>query len=126
MSAIAQFFKFAERKTNLATEARAGLTTFLVMAYILFVNGSIIAKPLGLDPAAVAAGTALVAGLMTIAMGMIGNYPFALAAGSGHQRHRRLHADRQRGSTPPARWASSSSRASRSPCWSRSASGKRS
>src|SRR5437870_11827489 len=55
----------------------------MVMAYILFVNGSIIAKPLGLDASAVAAGTALVAGIMTIAMGVIGKYPFALAAGLG-------------------------------------------
>jgi AGZA family xanthine/uracil permease-like MFS transporter len=83
MDAIAQYFKFAERKTTLGTEARAGLTTFLVMAYIIFLNGNIIAKPLGLDPTAVAAGTALIAGLMTIAMGVVGNYPFALAAGLG-------------------------------------------
>src|SRR6478609_9956459 len=53
------------------------------MAYIIFLNGNIIAKPLGLDPAAVAAGTALIAGIMTIAMGVIGKYPFALAAGLG-------------------------------------------
>ncbi len=83
MSAIAVYFKFGERGTNFSTEARAGLTTFMVMAYILFVNGSIIAKPLGLDPAAVSAGTALIAGIMTIAMGVVGNYPFALAAGLG-------------------------------------------
>ncbi len=83
MSAIAQFFKFDERKTTLGTEARAGLTTFLVMAYIIFLNGNIIAKPLGLDPTAVAAGTALIAGVMTIAMGVVANYPFALAAGLG-------------------------------------------
>jgi AGZA family xanthine/uracil permease-like MFS transporter len=82
-SGLAAFFKFAERGTNIATEARAGVTTFLVMAYILFVNGNIIAKPLGLDPAAVAAGTALIAGIMTLAMGVVGNYPFALAAGLG-------------------------------------------
>ncbi len=80
---LAAFFKFAERGTDLVTEARAGVTTFMVMAYILFVNGAIIAKPLGLDPAAVAAGTALIAGIMTIAMGIVGNYPFALAAGLG-------------------------------------------
>ena len=80
---IAGYFRFAERRTDLVTETRAGLTTFMVMAYILFVNGNIIAKPLGLDPAAVAAGTALVAGLMTIAMGVVGNYPFAIAAGLG-------------------------------------------
>jgi AGZA family xanthine/uracil permease-like MFS transporter len=81
--AIGDYFKFAERGTTLATEARAGLTTFMVMAYIIFLNGNIIAKPLGLDPVAVAAGTALIAGIMTIAMGVVGNYPFALAAGLG-------------------------------------------
>jgi AGZA family xanthine/uracil permease-like MFS transporter len=80
---IADFFKFAERGTSLGTEVRAGLTTFMVMAYIIFLNGNIIAKPLGLDPAAVAAGTALIAGIMTIAMGVVANYPFALAAGLG-------------------------------------------
>ncbi|HYC06600.1 MAG TPA: NCS2 family permease, partial [Candidatus Binatia bacterium] len=77
------YFKFEERGTNLATEARAGLTTFMVMAYIIFLNGNIIAKPLGLDPVAVAAGTALIAGIMTLAMGIVANYPFALAAGLG-------------------------------------------
>ena len=55
----------------------------MVMCYIIFLNGAIIAKPLGLDPVAVAAGTCLIAGLMTIAMGVVGNYPFALAAGLG-------------------------------------------
>ena len=82
-SGLAGYFKFAERGTNLLTESRAGLTTFMVMAYIIFLNGNIIAKPLGLDPVAVAAGTALIAGIMTIAMGLVGNYPFALAAGLG-------------------------------------------
>ena len=50
MEAIATYFKFAERGTDLATEVRAGVTTFMVMAYIIFLNPSIIAKPLGLDP----------------------------------------------------------------------------
>jgi AGZA family xanthine/uracil permease-like MFS transporter len=80
---LAGYFRFAERGTDLVTEARAGVTTFMVMAYILFLNGNIIAKPLGLDPVAVSAGTALVAGIMTIAMGVVSNYPFALAAGLG-------------------------------------------
>jgi adenine/guanine/hypoxanthine permease len=80
---IARYFQFADRKTTIGAEARAGLTTFMVMAYIIFLNGNIIAKPLGLDPVAVAAGTALIAGIMTIAMGVIANYPFALAAGLG-------------------------------------------
>jgi len=80
---LAGYFRFAERGTDLVTETRAGLTTFMVMAYIIFLNGNIIAKPLGLDPVAVAAGTALIGGIMTIAMGVIANYPFALAAGLG-------------------------------------------
>jgi AGZA family xanthine/uracil permease-like MFS transporter len=84
---IASYFKFAERGTDLATEARAGLTTFMVMAYILFVNGAILTAGFGDSStwtlATIAAGTALVAGVMTITMGIIGNYPFALAAGLG-------------------------------------------
>ncbi len=85
---IGAYFKFAERGTDLVTEARAGLTTFMVMAYILFVNPSILTAGFkDLDPAftgpAIAAGTALVAGVMTIAMGLVGNFPLALAAGLG-------------------------------------------
>jgi adenine/guanine/hypoxanthine permease len=91
LDAIAKYFKFAERGTNLATEARAGLTTFMVMAYIIFLNGSILtggmaAAKLPVTPdtvIALAAGTCLVAGLMTILMGVVGNYPLALAAGLG-------------------------------------------
>ncbi len=90
-SGLGRFFHFRERGTTLGTEIRAGVTTFMVMAYILFVNGSILtggfeatgqADP-AWDLATVAAATALVAGVMTIAMGIISNYPFALAAGLG-------------------------------------------
>ncbi|MEX2547408.1 MAG: NCS2 family permease [Chloroflexota bacterium] len=83
MEAIASYFKFAERGATWGTEIRAGVTTFMVMAYIIFLNPNIISGPLGLDPVAVAAGTALIAGIMTIAMGVIGKYPFAIAAGLG-------------------------------------------
>jgi len=83
LEAISRYFKFSERQTTLGTEVRAGVTTFMVMVYILALNGIIIAGPLQLDPVAVAAGTALVAGVMTIAMGLFTNYPFALAAGLG-------------------------------------------
>ncbi|MEO8247282.1 MAG: solute carrier family 23 protein, partial [Chloroflexota bacterium] len=88
---MARFFHFRERGTTLGTEVRAGVTTFMVMAYILFLNGSILtggfaatgqADP-AWDLATIAAATALVAGVMTIAMGLIANYPFALAAGLG-------------------------------------------
>lgn len=82
MDAIATYFKFAERGTTLATEVKAGLTTFLVMAYIIVVNPSILSAA-GVPVAAAAAGTALVAGLLTIAMGVFANAPIALAAGLG-------------------------------------------
>ena len=84
--AIADYFKFEERGTNMATEIRGGLTTFMVMVYIVFVNAGILGAGFGYDPAtiaAVSAATALIAGILTIAMGAIANYPFALAAGLG-------------------------------------------
>ncbi|MGZ8438053.1 MAG: NCS2 family permease, partial [Candidatus Limnocylindrales bacterium] len=57
---LAAFFKFAERGTDLVTEARAGVTTFMVMAYIIFLNPSILSAA-GIDVPAAAAATALVA-----------------------------------------------------------------
>ena len=87
MDAIASYFRFGERGTTLGTEVRAGVTTFMVMSYIIFVNPSILSSgPLeGVGPPflAVAVATALAAGVLTIAMGLATNYPFALAAGLG-------------------------------------------
>jgi AGZA family xanthine/uracil permease-like MFS transporter len=84
---LAGFFKFRERGTSTATEVRAGLTTFMVMAYIIFVNPTILSSgPLaeaGPPFLAVAVATALAAGILTIAMGLATNYPFAMAAGLG-------------------------------------------
>ena len=61
-----KFFKFAERGTNIGTEARAGLTTFMVMAYIIFLNPTILMAGFSADaaetaftPVALSAGTAL-------------------------------------------------------------------
>jgi AGZA family xanthine/uracil permease-like MFS transporter len=79
---IAEYFKFAERGTDMQTEVKAGLTTFLVMAYIIFVNPSILSAA-GIPVPAAAAATALVAGVLTIAMGVVGNVPIAMAAGLG-------------------------------------------
>lgn len=79
---IEGYFRFEERGTDLQTEAKAGLTTFLVMAYIIFVNPSILAAA-GIPVPAAAAATALVAGVLTIAMGVVGNVPIAMAAGLG-------------------------------------------
>ena len=82
LNAIAAYFKFAERGTNLATEVKAGLTTFMVMSYIIVVNPSILSAA-GVPVVPAAAATALVAGILTILMGVVGNVPIALAAGLG-------------------------------------------
>ena len=83
-------FRLAERGTTVGTEVLAGITTFMVMAYIIFVNPAILnfagIKDLqGLGPgfAPTLAATCLVAGVMTVAMGLATNYPFAVASGMG-------------------------------------------
>ena len=85
-----RFFKISERGSSVRIEIVAGITTWLTMAYILFVNPAILGfvgipdlQPLGLPFAQVLTVTALVAGVMTILMGVVANYPFALAAGLG-------------------------------------------
>jgi AGZA family xanthine/uracil permease-like MFS transporter len=83
-SGLDSFFKLDERGTSVGTEIRAGVTTFLVMAYIIFVNPNIISADFGFGAApAVAAATALVAGLLCILMGVVANVPIALATGLG-------------------------------------------
>ena len=79
-----RFFKISERGSTVRTEVVAGITTWLTMAYILFVNPAILGLGGdGLPFPAVLTVTALAAGVMTIAMGVVANYPFALAAGLG-------------------------------------------
>lgn len=83
---LAGYFQIAERGSTVGTELRAGLTTFMVMAYIIFVNPDILSNQTeGLGPPFLptVVVTALTAGLLTIAMGLVANYPFALAAGLG-------------------------------------------
>ncbi|RVU07739.1 NCS2 family permease [Novosphingobium umbonatum] len=82
MSFLARHFAFAERGTNLRTEALAGATTFLTMAYIILVNPSILGAA-GMPLAAVAASTCFAAGFASILMGTIANVPLALAPGMG-------------------------------------------
>ena len=89
-SFLERLFHLRAAGTNVGTEIRAGVTTFMVMAYIIFVNPAILGfagikdlEPLGLPFPQVSAVTALLAGLLTIGMGLYSNYPFALAAGLG-------------------------------------------
>ena len=83
-----RLFHLGERAATPAGEIRAGVATFMVMAYIIFVNPSIlggVADSTGavLSPAAILSLTCLAAGVLTIFMGLYANYPFALAPGMG-------------------------------------------
>ena len=81
------YFKITERGSTPRNEVIAGVTTFMTMAYILFLNPLILSIPdrtgYTLPPEAVLTVTALAAGLMTFAMGAFANYPFAIATGLG-------------------------------------------
>jgi adenine/guanine/hypoxanthine permease len=89
-SAIGRRFRFAENGTTIARDTVAGITTFIVMSYIIFVNPAILGfagieglQDIGLPFEAVLTSTCLVAGVMTIAMGLFTNRAFAIAPGLG-------------------------------------------
>jgi len=79
---IERLFKLSAQGTSARTEILAGFTTFLTMAYIVIVNPTILGQA-GMPVAAVAAATCLAAGFGSILMGLIANYPIALAPGMG-------------------------------------------
>jgi len=79
---LERIFALSAHGTNVRTEALAGATTFLTMAYIIAVNPSILSAA-GMPVAAVAAATCLSAGIASIMMGLFANYPLALAPGMG-------------------------------------------
>ncbi len=81
-SLLERRFGLAARGSTPRVEALGGLTTFLTMAYIVFVNPAILSAA-GLPFAAVAVATALAAAIASIAMGVFANVPFALASGLG-------------------------------------------
>jgi len=81
-SRLEHYFRFAEHSTNWRTEVLAGLTTFITMAYIIFVNPSILSQT-GMPLAAVTTSTCLCAAFGSILMGALANYPLALAPGMG-------------------------------------------
>lgn len=79
---LEKLFKLSEKKTNVKTELIAGLTTFLAMAYILFVNPDILSAT-GMSFQSVFLATAIASGIASILMGVLANYPIALAPGMG-------------------------------------------
>jgi AGZA family xanthine/uracil permease-like MFS transporter len=91
-----RYFEISVRRSTVGREIRGGVTTFFTMAYIVLLNPIILTSIPGLDGTpgadvsgtilpfpAIAAVTALIAGIMTILMGAVGRYPFAVAAGLG-------------------------------------------
>jgi AGZA family xanthine/uracil permease-like MFS transporter len=89
-SAFGRRFRFAEYRTNPARDTIAGITTFIVMSYIIFVNPAILGfagvqglEGRGLPFDAVLTSTCLVAGVMTIIMGLYTNKAYAIAPGLG-------------------------------------------
>ena len=91
-----RYFEISGRRSTVGREVRGGLTTFFTMAYIVLLNPIILTSIPGLDGQpgadvsstvlpfqAIAAATALIAGVMTILMGVVGRYPFAVATGLG-------------------------------------------
>ncbi|HLR65000.1 MAG TPA: NCS2 family permease [Pseudogracilibacillus sp.] len=77
-----KYFRFEELNTSYRTEFMAGFTTFLAMAYILFVNPNVLADA-GMDKGAVFTATAVAAAVGTLFMGLIARYPIGLAPGMG-------------------------------------------
>lgn len=80
--AVAGFFRIKERNSTFSREIVGGITTFLAMAYILFVNPSILAAT-GMSQDGVFLATALAAAFATLAMALIANLPIGLAPGMG-------------------------------------------
>jgi AGZA family xanthine/uracil permease-like MFS transporter len=79
---LEHYFRFAEHQTTWRIELLAGLTTFITMAYIIFVNPAILSQT-GMPLAAVTTSTCLCAAFGSILMGALANYPLALAPGMG-------------------------------------------
>lgn len=79
---IYDYFKIKENNSSIPKEIIGGITTFMTMAYIIFVNPAILSNA-GMDYSAVLVATALSASFGSILMGLLANYPFALAPGMG-------------------------------------------
>lgn len=79
---LKRLFKLEEHNTNPRTEVMAGITTFMTMSYIIFVQPAVLGAA-GMDPGAVMVATCISAALGTLLMGLMANYPIGLAPGMG-------------------------------------------
>jgi AGZA family xanthine/uracil permease-like MFS transporter len=82
VNAIARYFRFSELNTSFTQESIAGLTTFLSMAYILFVNPAVLGHA-HMNTGAVYTATAISAAIGSLIMGILARYPIAIAPGMG-------------------------------------------
>jgi AGZA family xanthine/uracil permease-like MFS transporter len=82
MNILERWFKLTAHGTTIKREVLAGATTFFTMAYIIFVNPAMLAEA-GMDQGAVFVATCLAAAIGSVLMGVIANYPIALAPGMG-------------------------------------------
>ncbi len=82
MNWLEKFFKLSENRTTVRRELTGGLTTFMTLSYIIFVNPAILSRA-GLPFSDTVTATAWVSGLATLLMGVYSNYPFAMACGMG-------------------------------------------
>jgi AGZA family xanthine/uracil permease-like MFS transporter len=80
---IERVFKLSENKTTVRTEIVAGITTFMTLSYIIFVQPAVLSKT-GMDFGAVMAATCIASAFATFLMGIYANYPIALAPAMGH------------------------------------------
>ena len=80
---IERFFRLTEHRTTVRTEVVAGVTTFVTMAYIIFVQPTVLSAA-GMDFGAVLVATCLASAIATLMMGIFANYPIAVAPAMGH------------------------------------------
>ena len=86
MNFISNYFQFKKNNTNLTTEILGGITSFLTMAYILFVVPGILSQ-VGMFETSVFAATAIASAVGTFIMGAFGKFPTVLAPGMGRSRN---------------------------------------
>jgi AGZA family xanthine/uracil permease-like MFS transporter len=88
MKSVIGFFKIKERNSSVNIEVLAGVTTFMTMSYIIFLqpailSGALTHSPTGMDVSALTVGVCLAAAIGSMLMGLLANYPIALAPGMG-------------------------------------------
>ena len=91
---VERLFGLRDRGTTVGTEIRAGVVTFMTMSYIIFVQRAVLGSPApagaGMDPGAVVVVTCLASALACFVMGVVANYPIALAPVMGEEAFRDL------------------------------------